>query len=112
MISPPVTITSFKEVGTLFSLSVEVSAPKKYPKCVSALPSFFAPTKGMVMDVREEHFENAPSPIFVTLLGIYTEVRVFLLLNALAAMLVTALLLYVDGITRSLSVQEPTPVTA
>ena len=61
--------------------------------------------------VRETHPENALFPTLVTLPGITTVLIDVLSSKARADMPVTGKLLYVDGMTRILSEQDPIPLT-
>ena len=60
-----------------------------YPKCVSSVPSFVAPTKGMVMRSSELQPQKALPPMLVTPSGIVTEVKEVQPLKAYSPMLVT-----------------------
>ena len=82
-------ITSFKLSGTYFLLSLEVAAPKIYPKCVLLVPSSVDPTNGMVILVKLLQLLNAESPILVTLFGIVMLVKLLQPLNASCLILLT-----------------------
>ena len=66
---------------------------------------------GIVMLVSFLQPENAYSPMLVTLLGMMTLVRLEQPENAERPMLVTGNPLYIAGITISLSLHVPIPIT-
>ena len=80
---PPVIITVFNDEGTYDK------APNIYPKCVLLVPSFVAPTKGIVILSRLVQPSNASEPMLVTLSGIAMLVRLVQPENAEEPMLVT-----------------------
>ena len=66
MLVPPVITTDFNDDGTYDELSLYDEAPNIYPKCVSLVPSFVAPTNGIVILSRLSQPLNASSPMLVS----------------------------------------------